>query len=109
MTPRPMGPKVMVTTEDSPEEGAPVSEEEQMERDLYGPETINHDDLDLNQFWPPTVTSHEEAPDDDDKGNISGVMHQWCALPYSPGCHLYVYIKIVHFFSLPVEGRQYSR
>ncbi|SAM62665.1 uncharacterized protein UBRO_20154 [Ustilago bromivora] len=37
VTPRAMGLKVMVTTEDSTEEGAPASEEEQTERDSYNP------------------------------------------------------------------------
>ncbi|SAM61131.1 uncharacterized protein UBRO_21030 [Ustilago bromivora] len=45
MTPQPMGPKVMVTTEDLLEEGAPDSGDEQ----TVDPEAVNPDDLDFSK------------------------------------------------------------
>ncbi|KAJ1033424.1 hypothetical protein NDA13_001415 [Ustilago tritici] len=75
MNPQPMGPKVMVTTEDLTEEGAPASEEDQMDRDLYDPDKIQCNDLDLDQYRPLTVANYKEVSDNNDEGNVSGVMH----------------------------------
>ncbi|SAM61749.1 related to retrotransposon nucleocapsid protein [Ustilago bromivora] len=64
-----MGPKVMVTTEDLLEEGAPDSGDEQPD----DPEAVDPDNLDFSQYRPLMVTSHEEVQDDDNKGNVSGL------------------------------------
>lgn len=66
-----MGPKVMVTTEDPFEEGAPDSGDEHVSE----PETGNPEDLGFSQYQPPRDTDHEEAQDDGDEGNDSGAMH----------------------------------
>ncbi|KAJ1025485.1 hypothetical protein NDA13_004295 [Ustilago tritici] len=56
---------------DSIEEEVPISKEDQKERESYNPKEIQCDNLDLNQYWPPTVASQEEAQDDNNKGNIN--------------------------------------
>ncbi|KAJ1026036.1 hypothetical protein NDA18_003696 [Ustilago nuda] len=69
--PRPMGPKVRVTTE------TPVEEEDQDPGDsqMDNLEAVDPNDLDFSPYQPPMVAGQEEAQDDVDEGNISGVMH----------------------------------
>ncbi|KAJ1035189.1 hypothetical protein NDA18_000785 [Ustilago nuda] len=69
--PRPMGLKVMVTTETSLEEGNLDPGDSQTD-DL---EVVDPDDLDFSQYQPPMDAGQEEAQDIVDKGNDSGVMH----------------------------------
>ncbi|KAJ1039905.1 hypothetical protein NDA11_001043 [Ustilago hordei] len=69
--PWPMGPKVMVTTEDPFEEGATDSGDGHM----GSPEMGEPEGLDFSQYQPPMDTNHEEVQDDDDEGNDSGVMN----------------------------------
>ncbi|KAJ1570839.1 hypothetical protein NDA11_004715 [Ustilago hordei] len=54
-----------MATEDSLEEGAPESGDEQTD----DPEMANPDDLDFSQYQPPVDTGHEEVQDNGDKGN----------------------------------------
>ena len=94
----------MVTTEDSPAEGAPDLGDEQMN----DPEMVDPDNFNFSQYQLPMVTNHEEVQDDDDnEGNVSGAIHEWRAWPYNPHCHPYVYIKIAPYVSPPVEEKQY--
>ncbi|CCF47997.1 hypothetical protein NDA11_000927 [Ustilago hordei] len=69
--PRPMGLKVMVTTETSFEEGDLDPRDSQTD-DL---EMVDPDVLDFSQYQPPMDAGQEEVQDDVNKGNGSGVMH----------------------------------
>ncbi|KAJ1031103.1 hypothetical protein NDA18_002322 [Ustilago nuda] len=69
---RPMGPKVMVTTEDPFEENTDSGDGQSGGTEMGEPE-----DLDLSPYQQTMVTNHEEEEHDDgdDEGNVSGVMH----------------------------------
>ncbi|KAJ1021950.1 hypothetical protein NDA18_005187 [Ustilago nuda] len=69
--PRPLGPRVMVTTEDTFEEGATDSGDGH----TGSTETGKPDDLDFSQYQAPNDADHEEPQDDVDEGNDSGAMH----------------------------------
>ncbi|SOV01637.1 uncharacterized protein UDID_18149 [Ustilago sp. UG-2017a] len=63
--PRPLGPRVMVTTEDPFEEGATDSGDGH----TGSAETSDPDDLDFSHYQVPNDVSHEEPQDDNDEGN----------------------------------------
>ncbi|KAJ1576548.1 hypothetical protein NDA12_007470 [Ustilago hordei] len=69
--PRPLGPRVMVTTEDPFKEGATDSGDGH----TGSAETSDPDDLDFSQYQIPNDTNHEEPQDDNNEGNDSGAMH----------------------------------
>ncbi|KAJ1597594.1 hypothetical protein NDA14_005207 [Ustilago hordei] len=68
---RPMGPKVMVTTADPFEEATDSRDGHTGSTEMGDPEA-----MDLSSYQQPMDPNHEEEHDDDDnEGNISGVMH----------------------------------
>ncbi|KAJ1592505.1 hypothetical protein NDA15_003946 [Ustilago hordei] len=68
---RPMGPKVMVTTADPFEEATDSGDGHTGSTEMGDPEA-----MDLSSYQQPMDPDHEEEHnDDDDKGNVSGVMH----------------------------------
>ncbi|SYW85838.1 uncharacterized protein UHO2_02072 [Ustilago hordei] len=68
---RPMGPKVMVTTADPFEEATDSGDGPTGSTETGDPEA-----MDLSSYQQPMDPDHEEEHnDDDDEGNVSGVMH----------------------------------
>ncbi|SYW76308.1 uncharacterized protein UBRO2_01379 [Ustilago bromivora] len=107
MAPRPMQPKVMVTTEDLLEEGALDSGDKKMD----DPEVVDPDNLDFSQYQPPMVTSHEEVQDNN-KGNFLGFMnfYQWFIAHFAhiskPLTSLVKLTEQFKKFELPEEAQQ---
>ncbi|KAJ1028860.1 hypothetical protein NDA18_002884 [Ustilago nuda] len=70
-----MGPKVMVTKEDSLDEDVHFNDNDQLEETQDESDTGDQGDLELGQYQAQATDGHEADPEEDDVGNGSGVMH----------------------------------